>query len=313
VTTIDRLDRWKSAGVISAEQHVLLRSLVRHDRISIFVELSALLYIGVLSIVAGVIWTFRDYVVNLGDAVIFSMLAVLVAVPLYYCFTRGADYDNGEVESPSLIFDYVLYFGCLMFSATLGFAETRFAIFNGWSTHLLIAAIAFGLLAYRFDNRFVLSLAISTLAGYLGLKIDAFDVADTHFLRFTALAFGSAVIGLGVWLHHQHVKAHFLDTYVHIGANVIMMATISGVPEARTGLLYLAALLALSALAIYVGIRFRRFAFVAYGTLYGYAGVSIRLLEYVGGPILAFSYFIVTGVMVVTALTLVARTFGRDE
>ena len=313
MTAIDRLDRWKTAGVITAEQHVLLRSLVRHERISVFVELSALLYIGVLSIVGGIIWTFRDYVVNLGDAVIFSILALLVAAPLYYCFTRGLPYDNREVESPSLVFDYVLYFGCLMFSATLGFAETRFSVFNGWSTHLVIASIAFGLLAYRFDNRFVLSLAISTLAGYLGLKIDAFDVADTHFLRFTALAFGTAMAGLGVWLHHQRVKPHFLDTYIHIAANVIMMATISGVVERGTGLVYLAALLALSALAIYLGIRFHRFAFVAYGTLYGYAGVSIRLLNYIGGPILGFWYFIITGVMVVAALTVVARRFGRDE
>ena len=313
MTAIDRLDRWKSQGVISAEQHDLLRALARHDRISIFVELNALLYIGVLSIVGGVIWTFRDYVTSLGDAVIFSILAVLVAVPLYYCFTRGEEYDNDEVESPSMIFDYVLYFACLMFSATLGFAETRFAIFNGWSTHLLIAAIAFGLLAYRFDNRFVLSLAISTLAGYLGLKIDAFDVADTALLRFTALGFGTAMIGLGVWLHRQEVKAHFLYTYVHIGANVIMMATISGVVEPRVGPLYLAALLALAATAIYAGIRFRRFAFVAYGTLYGYAGITMQLFEYIGGPILSFWYFIITGMMVVTALTLVARTFGRDE
>jgi hypothetical protein len=313
VTTLDRLDRWKAAGVISPEQHVLLRSLVRHERTSVFVELNALLYIGVLSIAGGIIWTFQDFVVNLGDAVIFSILAFLVAMPLYYCFTRGRSYQNGEVESPSMIFDYVLYFGCLMFSATIGFAETRFTIFNGWSTHLLMATIAFGLLAYRFDNRFVLSLAISTLAGYLGLKIDAFDVADTHFLRFTALAFGSALAGLGVWLHRQGVKPHFLDTYVHIAANVIMMAVVSGVAERGSGALYLAALLALSALAIYLGIRFQRFAFVAYGTLYGYAGISMQLLNYIGGPILGFWYFIITGLMVVTALTVVARRFGRDE
>jgi len=313
VTTIERLERWKAAGVITADQHLLLGSLVRHERVSVFVELSALLYIGVLSIVGGVIWTFRDYVVNLGDAVIFSILAFLVAAPLYYCFTRGTPYDNGEVESPSLAFDYVLYFGCLMLSATLGFAETRFAIFNDWSTHLFIASIAFALLAYRFDNRFVLSLAISTLAGFLGLKIDAFDVADTHVLRFTALIFGASLAGLGVWLQRQAVKPHFLDTYVHVAANVIMMATISGVLERGSGWLYLAALLSLSALAIYVGIRFRRFAFVAYGTLYGYAGISARLLDFIGGPTLGFGYFIVTGVMVVAALTVLARRFGRDE
>lgn len=313
MTAIDRLERWKAAGVISTEQYVLLGSLVRQERVSVFVELSALLYIGVLSIVGGVIWTFRDYVVNLGDAVIFSILATLVAVPLYYCFTRGAAYDNEEVESPSLIFDYVLYFGCLMFSATLGFAETRFAIFNGWSTHLAVASLAFGLLAYRFDNRFVLSLAISTLAGYLGLKLGAFDAPDTDVLRLIALVFGASLAGLGVWLFRQDVKPHFLDTYLHIAANVILMATFTGVLEPASGWIYLASMLALSAASIYLGIRFHQFAFVAYGSLYGYAAISARLLENIGGPTIALWYFVITGLLVVGGLTVLARRFGRDE
>ena len=118
-----------------------------------------------------------------------------MAVSFYYCFSRGLPYDNDEVESPSMIFDYVLYFGCLVLSATLGFIETRFAIFQGWTTHLLIASVVFGLLAYRFDNRFVLSLAISTMAGYLGLKLDLFDRVETDILRLIALAFGTALIG----------------------------------------------------------------------------------------------------------------------
>lgn len=313
MTTLDRLDRWKADGVISADQHVLLRSLVRQDRLSLFVEISALLYIGVLSVVGGLVWTFRDHVVNLGDAVVLSILGLLIAVSFYYCFSRGVPYDHDEVDSPSMIFDYVLYFGCLVLSATLAFIETRFAIFQGWSTHLFIASVVFGLLAYRFDNRFVLSLAISTLAGYLGLKIDAFDLADTDLLRFTALAFGGVLGGLGVWLFRQGIKPHFLDTYVHIGANVVLMATSSGVLEPYTGPLYLGALLALGGAAIYLGVRFNRFAFVAYGTLYGYGAISARLLDSIGRPEIALWYFVITGTLVVIGLTIVARRFARDE
>ena len=47
--------------------------------------------------------------------------------------------------------------------------------------------------------------------------------------------------------------------------------------------------------------RFRRFAFVAYGTLYGYAGLSARLLDALGSPTLAPVYFVVTGSLVVIA------------
>ena len=75
MTTCERLDDWRANGVITEAQHAALATIVRRDRFSIFVELNALLYIGVVSIVAGLGWTFRDYVVNLGDAAILSILA----------------------------------------------------------------------------------------------------------------------------------------------------------------------------------------------------------------------------------------------
>ena len=266
-----------------------------------------------MSIVGGLAWTFRDYVVNLGDAAILSMLGLLMAGAFGYCFTRGPGYTNDEIESSSFGFDYVLYFACLVLSATLAFIETRFAVFQGWDTHLLIAALVFGALAYRFDNRFVLSLALSTLAGYLGLKISNFDTLDTDRLRFAGFLYGAFLIGIGVLLYQRRIKAHFLEVYLQLGANALLMAAISGVLERDNGWAYLVVLLAFAAAAIYLGVRYRRFAFVTYGTLYGYAGVSVRLLAAMGGLILGLTYFIVTGSIVVILLVVLARRFGRDE
>jgi hypothetical protein len=316
VTTLDRLDGWKATGVITAEQHAALSALVQRERFSVFVELSALLYIGVLSLVGGLIWTFRDYVANLGDAVILSILGLLMAASFSYCFLRGRPYSKHEIESPSLIFDYVLYFACLVFAATLAFIETRFGLFRGWDTHLLIASAIFGGLAYRFDNRFVLSLAISTLAGYLGLKVEAFETIDTDLLRFYALGYGAFLIGLGWLLHREDIKRHFLTTYLHIGANVLLLAAFSGVLDAAipaVSVAYLGVLLGLSVAAIYCGVRFHRFAFVAYGTLYGYFGLSFKLIDLFRSPTLGLFYFAVTGTLVVIALVVLARRFGRDE
>ena len=59
--------------------------------------------------------------------------------------------------------------------------------------------------------------------------------------------------------------------------------------------------------------RYRRFAFVTYGTLYGYAGLSARLLDAMGGIIIGLTYFIVTGSIVVILLVVLARRIGRDE
>lgn len=314
MTTIERLDGWKASGIISDAQHATISALVRGERFSIFVELSALLYVGVLSLVGGLAWTFREYVADLGDVAILSVLVALMAAAFGYCLSRTGPYSNAAVDSPTLAFDYVLYFACLMFSATLGFLETRFGIFHGWDPHVLIAALVFGGLAYRFDNRFVLSLALSTLAAYLGLRISAFDAPDTDRLRLSALVYGAVLIGSGVLLSRRRIKAHFLDVYLQLGGNVILLATLSGVFESPpAGLAYLGTLLVLAGAAVYLGVRFHRFAFVAYGTLYGYAGLSIRTLTLIGGPIGGLTYFVVTGSAVVIALVVLARRFGRDE
>jgi hypothetical protein len=53
--------------------------------------------------------------------------------------------------------------------------------------------------------------------------------------------------------------------------------------------------------------------FVAYGIVYGYAGITIRVLRNVGSATAFFGYFLVTGTVVIVALVVLARRFGRDE
>ena len=111
MTTIDRLDQWRQAEIITQDQHVRITSLVRKDRFSVFLELNALLYIGVISLVAGIGWTVQKYFNAFGDVLVLASLSMALAASFYYCFTRGPNYSKDEVESPNLLLDYVLYFG----------------------------------------------------------------------------------------------------------------------------------------------------------------------------------------------------------
>ncbi len=313
MTTLERLDEWKAVGTISQAQHDTLSALVRKERVSLYFELSALLYLGVISFVGGLGWTMRAYVADLGDAAILTLLSAIVAATFYYCFAKVEPYANTEVESPNLALDYVLYLGCLVLSAEIAYLEYRFHIFENWHHHLLIVSVIFGALAYRFDNRFVLSLALSSLAGWLGLRISGFEVVAADPLRITALLYGAFVAGIGTWLSQQGIKTHFLDVYLHLSANVVLAALASGVGEPGMGLAYLGALLAMCSAAIALGIRHRKFAFVTYGILYGYGAISFKLLEVLGGPTAIFFYGVTTGTMVLIALVVLARRFGREE
>ena len=314
MTTLDRLTRWREAGIINEAQHGVLSALVRKERFSVFFELNAFLYLGVLSIAAGLGLTIQKYFTSLGDAFILATLSLILLGSLYYCFSRSPAYSSGEVESPSLIFDYVLYLGCLALSVELGYIEFRYEwLKNAWDNYLLFSSLIFFVLAYRFDNRFVLSLALSSLAGWFGLRVTRFEFNSAEPLRICGLVYGAVVALIGTFLYRQGIKKHFLAAYLHIATNVIFAAAVSGIEDRPSGPAYILLLLLLMAASIGLGIRFRRFAFVVYGTVYGYIGLSIELMRDVREPTTILAYLAVTGTIVIVSLALLARRFGRVE
>jgi hypothetical protein len=308
------LERWRSTGVIRAEQYDVLSALVRKERFSVFVELHTVLYLGVLSFIAGVGWTIQTHFQGLGDAAILSALTLAFAGSLYYCFSKGRAYSNGLVEDPEFAFEYVLYLGCLVLGLELGYLEFRFHLLQGdWDHYLLLSASVFFLLAYRFDNRFVLSLALSTLAGWFGLRLSHLSDFGQASLRVSALIYGGLAAAAGAGLFQAGIKKHFLETYLHIAANVLFVASVSALFERPVNDLYLLGLIGLAALAIAAGLRVRRFAFVVYGVVYGYVGISARLLNTAYSLTTILAYLAISGTIVIVSLVVLARRFGRDE
>ena len=143
MTILARLEQWKESGAITSMQFDAISELVRKDRFSVFVELNALFYLGVLSFVAGVAWVIQTYLSTLGDTAILSGLTLLLCLSFSYCFSRALPYSPGQMESPNLAFDYVLYLGCLLFAVELAYLETRFHLMQSeWDYYLLFSARA---------------------------------------------------------------------------------------------------------------------------------------------------------------------------
>src|ERR1051326_4334632 len=172
MTILARLEQWKESGILSPEQHTLLAGLSRGEPFSLFLELNILLYAGILAFIAGLGWTVSTWSQQLGDVVILTFLSAMLAACFWYCFSRAPAWSPGAMPARSLVFDYVLYLGSLIWSVELAYLETRLHLLSGqWDFYLLATAGLFFFLAYRFDNRFVLSLALSALAGWFGLTI----------------------------------------------------------------------------------------------------------------------------------------------
>jgi hypothetical protein len=136
--------------------------------------------------------------------------------------------------------------GSLVWCIELAYLENRLHLLSGqWDLYLLATAVFFFFLAYRFDNRFVLSLALSSLAGWFGLTISHWRSDQDAAYRQYALLYCLLIGGGGALLQHRGVKPHFFGTYLNIAANVGFWALLSGVFEREGyGLWFLALLIA---------------------------------------------------------------------
>jgi len=313
MTIFTRLEQWKNGDVISLEQHTLLAGLARGEPFSLFLELNILLYAGILAFVAGLGWTVSTWSHQLGDFVVLTILSAMLAASFWYCFSRAPAWSPTETPSPNLVFDYVLYLGSLIWSVELAYLEKRFHLFSGQRDFFLLATAGlFFFLAYRFDNRFVLSLALSSLAGWFGLTISHWPSSQDPAYRQYAILYSLLVGGAGAALRQRGLKAHFFGTYLNIAANVLFWALLSGVFHRQGYFVWLLCLLAACVASLVWGLARRHFSFVAYAAVYGYVGVSAILIRDMESLSAILSYFFITGIAMLIVLILVARRFGRE-
>jgi len=314
MTILDRLEQWRERGTISPEQHTLLAGLSRGEPLSVFLELNILLYAGILAFVGGLGWTVSTWSQQLGDVLVLAALSAMLAACFWYCFSRAPVWSAKETASPNLVFDYVLYFGSLIWTVELAYIEKRFQLLSGqWDFYLLATAVLFFFLAYRFDNRFVLSLALSSLAGWFGLTISHWPShqQDDAYRQY-AILYSVIAGGVGAVLSRRGLKPHFLGTYLNIAANVLFWALLSGVFNREGYFVWLLCLLAACGASLAWGLKRRQFSFVAYAAVYGYVGVSAILIRNINDGTAILSYFVFTGIAMLVMLVYLARRFGRE-
>jgi Predicted membrane protein (DUF2157) len=314
MTILTRLEQWKDSGLISPEQHTLLTGLSRNEPFSLFLQLNLLLYAGVLAFVAGLGWTVSTWSQQLGDVLVLTALTAILAASFWYCFSRAPAWSAAETRSPSMVFDYVLYLGSLTWSIELAYIERRFHLLSGqWDLYLLATAALFFFLAYRFDNRFVLSLALSALAGWFGLTISHWPSHQDAAYRQYALLYSLLVGVAGFLLGRRGLKPHFFGTFLNIASNVLFWSLLSGVFQHEDYGLWFLALLAACGASLAWGLVRRQFSFVAYAAVYGYVGVSSVLIRHVTDATAVLSYFVITGIAMLILLVQIARRFGRES
>ena len=312
----EALNDLEGSGILTREQATLLRRIYGRELFSVHWELRLLLYAGIVTLTTGVGLLIAKYFASIGHLALLAAIALGCAGCFAYCLRRGGGFSAELLPTPDAAYDYVLFLGCLLLGTFQGYLELRYQVLaQHWNWWLLGSGLFYLLCAHYFDNRLVLSLALSTLGAWLGVKTSLFaGIRWEAALRGNALFFGTAVVAAGAAQVRLGWKRHFLPVHLHLGVNILLAALVSGVDSRTRGLFYLVGLLAACAGSALYAQGTRRFAFLLYAVLYGYLGVTIFVLQHArwnGEGILG--YFLITAAALVAALVAFHRRFRSAE
>ena len=312
----EALNDLEGAEILNGAQASLLRQVYSRELFSVHWELRLLLYAGILLLTTGLGLLIAKHFASIGHLALLAAIALGCAGCFAYCFRRGGGFSAERLPTPNAGYDYVLFLGCLLLGTLQGYLEIHYQLLaRHWSWWLLVSGLCYLLCAHYFDNRLVLTLALSTLGAWLGVQTSLLGGALWDvILRGNGLIFGALVVAAGVAQHRLGWKRHFLPVHLHLGVNLLLAALLAGVDSRPQGLYSLAGLLLVGGGSALYAQQSRSFAFLLYTVLYGYLGLAIFILPRTGWDLTGIlTYLLVTAAALVSALVAFHRRFRSAE
>jgi hypothetical protein len=296
----EAIDRLESAGLLAPAPARLFARVARGDLLSLYAELRALLYAGVLLTMSGVGLLLKNNLDRIGPVAIAAALGLAAAGCFGWTARHAPPFSWGEEPSPNLALDYILLLGVLLTGADLAYVEAKFTPLGpAWAWHLLMVSVLTAALALRFDSRVVFSLALSSFAAWRGVSVASLESARWSSgeagLRVNAVGCGLLFLLLGASLSRTGRKAHFEPVATHLAWILILGTGVSGLGYLGSGGLAwaLGLFLAGAGLAVVAFAR-GRFSLFVMGVLGGYIGLSALFLRSGPDATLGLGWFVLT-------------------
>lgn len=252
-------------------------------------ELKTSLYLGVLLLNIGLGVLIYENIDTIGHAALIAAVGGISAVCFWYAYRHRQPFSVGQTESPTPYFDYILLLGCLTFLIMEGYWQYQYNIFgNRYGLATFIPMALFFALAYYFDNRGVLSLAITALASWVGITVTPYELLSKN--DFNSATIINTGVFLGVFLalipflsERQGIKKHFSLTWLNFSVHILMISCLAGMMALDNKGLYFPLLAVAVAFYIWYARMRGSFYFLTVAVIYGYIGITYLLLSSASG------------------------------
>jgi hypothetical protein len=316
------LSQLHQKGIISDAQTAFIKTQLDNQVFSIHWELRSLLYLGITALSTGFGILLYENVNSLGHAILIGVLAILCIGCFLYAFRHRKPFSDQLVEGVEKLEDFSLLAGSLTFLSLEGYLQYQYNFFGeSYQLAAFIPALFFFLLAYMFDHRGVLSMAITALASGVGVSIAPMRLWENYNfnserLVITAIILGLILIIIGWLSERKEFKKHFSFTYFLLGGNLTFIAALVGLFEYDFKVIYFLVLAIHATLNIIYAREKHSYIFMLMGVIFGYIALTYAIFKILPNDIAevyVMTYFILSGGGVIVFLIKLKELVGLKK
>jgi predicted membrane protein DUF2157 len=305
----------RNEGLLPAEAAGPLIAEERREIVTIYAEVRALAWLGVMLIAGGVGVLVSKNLDRIGPVAVAAAIGLAAGGCYAFIIWRrvaaaapaapAADAARGRAA----LHEYILLLGALLLSADIGYIEHQFHLLGSeWPRHFLILAVIHGVTAYVFDSAALISLSIAAIASWLGIERNL-DTFFTDSIGTASRAFGCAAFLTG-WRFVNRRKGFEL-VFDHFIANLALWGGLILTFNSETREVGALIVVVLAVPAMVYGFRKRQEAFLIYALIYAMIAVDVVVIDAIKEPAVIVFYILVSTVAAIVLLFVMHFRFRR--
>lgn len=228
-------------GLITQNQFNEIKTYRSLNIFSLNAELKLFLYLSVLLFTSGIGILIYENIDSIGHIAILSVLLIVIAVCFYYCFKHSQGFQKGETTFEHPVIEYLVLAANILTCIFIGYLQFQYKPFGEhYGLATLVPTIVSFACAYYFDNKSVLTIAITGLAAYVGLSVTPQTLLENNdFYASQNLSYSAVMLGilLILWTYYSRrisLKTHFSLIFLTFALHIISIASISNLTNYDT-------------------------------------------------------------------------------
>jgi hypothetical protein len=271
-------------NLLTESQFIKVKAYRSLGIFSLNAELKLFLYLAVLAFTTGIGILIYQNIDTIGHIAILSILLVVTVICYYFSFKNSTGFKKEETSFENPIYDYIILAALLLTCIFIGYLQFQYTAFG---THYGLATLiptAIGLFcAYYFDNKSILSIAITGLAAYVGLSVSPQallnnDFYDSNTLSYSAIVLGIVLILWAMYSNQIALKKHFTLVFLTFGLHLISISCLNNLFQPYWFVFFI--ILVASSYYFYkTSYQFQAVSLFIFSILYAYIGANIVLIK----------------------------------